>query len=114
MLRRRSARTTNSIVRPERSAKRAVEGLLATLLASCAPDAPPVVIDGSSPGRFAATAAAAREQLSSDDRLAFDQALATVGSRRVAADPDKLRRATFDGMTGAEIAEDYRQRSRTP
>ena len=88
--------------------------LLALLLAACSPQAPPVVIDGSSPERFAATSAAAREQLSGDDRLAFDQALATVGSRRCAADPDRLRRTTFDGMTGAQIAEDYRQRSRTP
>jgi len=46
------------------------------------------------------------------DRLAFDQALASIGSRRIAADKDKLARTTFDGMTGAEIAEDYRRRTR--
>ena len=87
---------------------------LLLLLAACAPEAAPVVIDGSTPKTFAATSAAAREQLSPEDRLAFDQALATVGSRRLAADPDQLRRTTFDGMTGAEIAEDQRRRSRMP
>ena len=82
------------------------------LLAACsAPE--PVVIDGSSPERFAATTAAAREQLGPADRLAFDQALASVGSRRHAAtDVDALRRITFDGMTGAEVAEDHRRRQR--
>ena len=112
MLRRRSARTRPDVVRPERSAKRVVEGLLAALLAACAPDAPPVVIDGSSPERFAATTAAAREQLNPADRLAFDQALGSIGSRRHAADADALARTTFDGMTGAKIAEDYRRRTR--
>jgi hypothetical protein len=82
------------------------------LLAACGPEAAPAVIDGSTPERFAATAAAAREQLGPADRLAFDQALASVGSRRVAADPGVLARTTFDGMTGAEIAEDYRRRTR--
>jgi hypothetical protein len=82
------------------------------LLAGCAPDAPPVTIDGSSPERFAATTAKAREGLNPADRLAFDQALASVGSRRLAADRDQLARTTFDGMTGAEIAEDYRRRTR--
>lgn len=83
-----------------------------SFLAACAPDAAPVVVDGSTPQAFAATAARARAELGPADRLAFDQALASVGSRRNAADPDQLRRATFDGMTGAEIAEDYRQRQR--
>nr|WP_314443040.1 hypothetical protein [uncultured Sphingomonas sp.] len=82
------------------------------LLAGCAPDAPPVTIDGTSPERFAATTAAAREQLNPADRLAFDQALASVGSRRMAADRDQLARTTFDGMTGPDIAEDYRRRTR--
>lgn len=81
-------------------------------LAACAPEAAPVTIDGSTPERFVATTAAAREQLGPADRLAFDQALSSVGSRRLAADSDKLARTTFDGMTGAEIAEDYRQRTR--
>jgi hypothetical protein len=72
----------------------------------------PITIDGSSPERFSATTAAARGQLNPADRLAFDQALASVGSRRMAADPEALARTTFDGMTGAEIAEDYRQRRR--
>ncbi len=82
------------------------------LLAGCTPDAPPVTIDGSSPERFAATTAEAREQLNPADRLAFDQALASVGSRRMAADKYQLARTTFDGMTGPEIAEDYRRRTR--
>lgn len=81
-------------------------------LAACAPEAAPVAVDGSTPERFAATTAAAREQLGPADRLAFDQALASVGSRRLAADRHQLARTTFDGMTGAEIAEDYRQRTR--
>lgn len=82
------------------------------LLAACTPKVPTVTIDGSSPERFAASSAAARAQLSPDDRLAFDQALASVGGRRFAADPDQLRRTTFDGMTGVEVAEDYRRRTR--
>ena len=74
-----------------------------------------VVIDGSSPEKFAATAAAAREQLSPADRLAFDQALGSIPSRRYAAgDPDAERRTTFDGMTGIEVANEFRQRSRHP
>jgi hypothetical protein len=71
-----------------------------------------VRLDGSSPERFAATTAQARAQLAPADRLAFDQALASTSSRRYAADPDALARTTFDGMTGAEIAEDYRRRTR--
>ena len=82
------------------------------LLAGCAPEGQPVTIDGSSPERFATTSAAAREQLSPEDRLAFDQALASVGNRRLAADPEQLRRTTFDGMTGPQVAEDFRRRSR--
>lgn len=81
------------------------------ILAACAPEAAPVTVDGSTPERFAVTTAAAREQLGPADRLAFDQALASVGSRRLAADRDALARATFDGMTGPEIAEDYRRRT---
>ena len=82
------------------------------LLAGCAPEALPVTVDGSSPERFAATTAAARKGLNPADRLAFDQALASIGSRRLGADKDQLARTTFDGMTGPEIAEDYRQRTR--
>jgi hypothetical protein len=82
------------------------------LLVACAPEPASVVVDGSSPERFAASAAQARERLSPADRLAFDQALASVGGRRHSADADQLRRATFDGMTGAEIAEDFRRRQR--
>lgn len=80
-------------------------------LQACAPEAAPVRVDGSTPERFAATTAAAREQLAPADRLAFDQAVASVGSRRYAANSDALLRTTFDGMTGAEIAEDYRRRT---
>jgi hypothetical protein len=82
------------------------------LLAGCAPETPPVTIDGSSPERFAATTAAAREQLGPADRLAFDQALASVGGRRMAANREQLARTTFDSMTGADIAEEYRRRTR--
>ena len=92
---------------------RSLANLVAVLfLAGCAPEAEPVIIDGSSSERFAATTAAAREQLNPADRLAFDQALASVGTRRLAADKEQLARTTFDGMTGPEIAEDYRQRTR--
>lgn len=82
------------------------------LLSACAPEPAPVSIDGSSPERFARTAAAARADLGPADRLMFDQALASAGSRRYAADADALRRTTFDGMMGAEVAEDYRRRQR--
>jgi hypothetical protein len=114
VLRLRSARTKPRAVRLERFATGVFQALVATSLTACSPEAPPVTIDGSSPQRFAATAAAAREQLAPADRLAFDQALGSVSSRRHAAsDVDELRRTTFDGMTGAEIADDYRQRSET-
>lgn len=84
---------------------------LALMIGACTPEASPVTIDGSSPERFAATTAEAREQLSPANRLAFDQALGSVASRRhAAADPDRLRRITFDGMTGTEVAEDWRRR----
>jgi hypothetical protein len=81
-------------------------------LAACSPEPPPFTLDGSSPERFAATAQQARDQLDPADRLAFDQALASVGNRRLAADADRLRRTTFDGMTGEEIAEDWHRRQR--
>ena len=95
---------------------RALINLIAAAgVAACSPDATPVIIDGSSPEKFAATAAAAREQLSPADRLAFDQALGSIPSRRYApGDPDAKRRTTFDGMTGAEVANEFRARSRQP
>jgi hypothetical protein len=86
--------------------------LLALLLAACSPEPAPVTIDGSSPDSFQRTAEQAREQLSPADRLAFDQALASISARRHSADPDRLARTTFDGMTGAEIVKDWRQRQR--
>lgn len=87
---------------------------LATLLALAAcENERPVVIDGSSPEAFERTTAEARRQLPDADRLAFDQAVRTIGGRRHAArDPAALARVTFDGMTGGEVVAD--QRSRGP
>ena len=83
---------------------------LALLLAACAPPAP-TVIDGSSAERFAETTEQARRDLSVSNRLDFDRAIATVPTRRFSApDADRLRRTTFDGMTAAQVIEDYRRR----
>lgn len=83
------------------------------LLASACGGGDPVVIDGSSPERFERTAAAARQQLSEADRLVFDRALRSVGSRRHSErDPAALGRVTFDGMTGADVVADQRARER--
>ena len=119
-LRLRSARTRGSeegsLVGPERSAKRAVEGpwriaALALLLAACSPAAPTTTIDGSSPAIFAATTAQARQDLPQADKLEFDRALASLPTRRFGAqDPEALRRTTFDGLTAAQVVEDFRQR----
>lgn len=70
-----------------------------------------VAIDGSSQEAFERTAAAARRQLPDADRLVFDRALRTVGSRRHSErDVAALARVTFDGMTAAEIVADQRSR----
>ena len=79
-------------------------------LAACA-EPQPVVIDGSSATRFEQTAAEARRQLPDADRMVFDRALRTVGSRRHSErDQAALARVTFDGMTAAEIVADQRAR----
>jgi hypothetical protein len=82
------------------------------LLSACSPDTL-TTIDGSSPKKFAETTAAARNDLPVADRLDYDRALASVGSRRF-ADDDKaaLARTTFDGMTAEQVVADYRARQR--
>ncbi|MBB3764196.1 hypothetical protein [Sphingomicrobium lutaoense] len=82
----------------------------ACALAGCGA-AEEAVIDGSSDEAFVASAAAARSELSLEERLIFDKAIQTVGSRRHGADDvDALRRTTFDGMTGAQVVADARAR----
>jgi hypothetical protein len=84
--------------------------LAAFLLAACVPDQA-TIIDGSSEQAFEATSKQARRDLSVADRLDFDRAMATVPTRRFSAtDPNRLRRTTFDGMTAAQVVEDYRRR----
>lgn len=69
------------------------------------------MIDGSSPQAFAETTDRARADLPAADRLDFDRALTNFPARRHGAqDPEALRRTTLDGMTGAEVVADYRQR----
>lgn len=86
--------------------------VLAFLLAACAPEAP-TTLDGSSPQAFAQSAERARGDLPVADRLDFDRALASVPARRYANDdPDALRLLTYNGMTAAEVVEDYRDRQR--
>lgn len=84
---------------------------LALLLTACS-SPEEVVIDGSSPENFAATAGRAREQLAAGDRLTFDKSLGSVGGRLHSADADQLRRTTFDGMTGTQVVEDFERRQR--
>ena len=80
------------------------------LLAACA-KAEPTVIDGSSPEAFERTTEEARREIPDADRLLFDRALRTVGGRwHGARDADALARATFNGMTGAQVVEDQRSR----
>ena len=84
--------------------------LAAVALAACSPG-PPVTIDGSSADAFARTAEAARDNLPVADRLEFDRAIATVPARRYAnRDPMSAARATFDGMTAAEVVAIERER----
>lgn len=71
----------------------------------------PTIIDGSSPEAFERTTEAARRGLPDADRLAFDRAIRTVGSRRHSErDPEALARVTFDGMTGERVVADARTR----
>ena len=84
---------------------------LALLLAACA-EREPVVIDGSSPEAFERTVAEARRDIPDADRLVFDRAIRTVGGRRHAADPERLARVTFEGMTAQEIVADQKARER--
>ncbi len=80
-------------------------------LAACT-DAAPTRIDGSSPQAFAATTEAARRDLPVADRLIFDSAISTVTGRRYANDdPAAVARATFDGMTAAEVVATERDRT---
>lgn len=86
--------------------------LMISGLAACT-DQPPTQIDGTSPISFAATTEAARRDLPVADRLAFDAALASVPARRYANDdPAAGARATFDGMTAAEVVATERERTR--
>jgi hypothetical protein len=90
--------------------RRAAAAAFVLSLAACA-ERPPTVVDGSSAEAFERTVAEARRDLSEADRLTFDRAINTVGSRRLAArDTDALARVTFDGMTAAEIVADQKSR----
>ena len=83
---------------------------LTLLLAGCEPEQP-MVIDGSSPESFERTSAQARTELPDAERIIFDRALRTVGSRRHSErDPAALARVTFDGMTAPQIVADQRAR----
>ena len=80
--------------------------LAALALAACGRE--PVVIDGSSEAAFAKSVEAARRDLPVADRLAFDSALRAPPGKRFGARPDEveaLARATYDGMTAAEVVE---------
>lgn len=80
------------------------------IIAGCSAD-PPTVIDGSSPEAFELSVAQARRDLPDADRIMFDRAINTIGSRRYAArDTDALARVTFDGMTAAEVVADQKTR----
>jgi hypothetical protein len=86
--------------------------VLALALAACSKPAP-TIIDGSSSQSFARTVEEARRDLPDGDRLDFDRALAGVPSRRYGApDPEAAARTTFDGMTGAEVVAQQRERQR--
>lgn len=82
------------------------------LLAACS-SSPPTVIDGRTEESFAQTAEQARSELPAADRLAFDRALAAAPTRRFGTkDGAALRRLSFDGMTGAQVVSDHRNRER--
>ncbi len=85
----------------------------ALLLAACSGGEQATVIEGSSLQAFQRTTEAARSDLPMADRLDYDRALASVGTRRF-ADDDKaaLARRTFDGMTAEQVVADYRARQR--
>ena len=90
-----------------------VAAAAALALAGCS-DRPPTVIDGSSPEAFERTVAEARREIPDADRLVFDRAIRTVGSRRHSErDVDALARVTFNGMTGADVVADQRGRETT-
>ena len=75
-------------------------------LAACGQQ--PVVIDGSSPENFLASAGDARRDLPVRDRLAFDSALRSPPGKRFADKEDaaiEIARQTYDGMTAAEVVE---------
>ena len=89
---------------------RGVAAALMLMLAGCEPEEP-VVIDGSSADSFERTTAEARRQLPDADRMTFDRALKTVGSRRHSErDSAALARVTFDGMTAEQVVADQRAR----
>ena len=91
--------------------KRLTAFALVAGLASCSETAP-TRIDGSSPEAFERTIAIVRQDLPAADRLAFDAAIATVPGRRYAnRDPAATARASFDGMTAAEVVETERRRT---
>ncbi len=85
--------------------------LTLTLLFSACSGPETVTIDGSSPATFAQTTQQARQDLPQAEKLDFDRALASLPTRRFgSADPEALRRTTFDGLTAAQVVEDFRRR----
>ena len=84
--------------------------IAALALAGCG-EAPPTLIDGSSPEAFERTTEAARRDLPDADRLTYDRALRTIGGRSHSAKaPAALARVTFDGMTAEQVVADARPR----
>ena len=83
-----------------------VPALAALALAACGRE--PVVIDGTSEAAFAESVEAARRDLPVADRLAFDSALKAPPGKRFGGRPgeaEALARATYDGMTAAQVVE---------
>lgn len=90
---------------------RSAAPLLALAFAAGCGQSAPTVIDGSSELAFERSVAVARNDLPYADRLAFDEAIRTVDGRRYARrDPARLARATFNGMTAAEVVADQHSR----